>query len=293
MSILNRILVPLDGSILADRVLLHVRRLLLRQDAEVLLFRVLDGISQTRPKVVQDMERDFAGTHLEDQRRRLADQGARVRSEVAEGDPSEEILKRCGTWRPSLVAMSTHGRTGLDRWVWGSVAERVLREVRHPVFLTNPRAYAEEPTPSEGRFRRILVPLDGSELSSSILPLATAFARLYESEVLLVHCLHPILSYPPHAEMEAELTEEKGLELLEPHRRAVEAAGLKVRTLVRAEYAAAAILDAAAGERVDLVAMTTHGRTGLARWAFGSVSEKVIRHCPCPVIVKRGPSTVE
>ena len=290
---LSRILVPLDGSILADRVLLHVRRLLLREDAEVLLFRVLEAPSHGRPKVVQEMERGFASTHLEDQRRRLADQGARVRSEVAEGDPADEILKRCETWRPALVTMSTHGRTGLDRWVWGSVAERVLREVRHPVFLTNPRALPEEPLPSEGRFRRILVPLDGSELSSSIMPLATAFARLYESEVVLVHCLHPIMSYPPHAEMEAEVTEERGLEILEPHRRAVEQAGLKVRTLVRAEYAAAAILDAAAGERADLVAMTTHGRTGLARWAFGSVAEKVMHHCPCPVIVKRGLTPVE
>lgn len=290
---LSRILVPLDGSILADRVLLHVRRLLVREDAEVLLFRVLEGSAHGRPKVVQEMERGFASTHLEDQRRRLADQGARVRSEVAEGDPADEILKRCETWRPALVAMSTHGRTGLDRWVWGSVAERVLREVRHPVFLTNPRALPEEPFPSEGRFRRILVPLDGSELSSSIMPLATAFARLYESEMLLIHCLHPIMSYPPHAEMEAEVTEERGLEILEPHRRAVEQAGLKVRTLVRAEYAAAAILDAAAGERADLVAMTTHGRTGLARWAFGSVAEKVMHHCPCPVIVKRGQTPVE
>ncbi len=290
---LSRILVPLDGSILADRVILHVRRLLVREDADVLLFRVLEGPSQSRPKVVQEMERGFAATHLEDQRRRLEEQGARVRSEVAEGDPADEILKRCETWRPSLLAMSTHGRTGLDRWVWGSVAERVLREVRHPVFLTNPRALPEEPTLSEGRFRRILVPLDGSEVSSSILPLATAFAKLYESEVLLIHCMHPIMSYPPHAEMEAEITEERGIEVLEPHRSAVEKAGLKVRTLVRAEYAAAAILDAAAGERVDLVAMTSHGRTGLARWAFGSIAEKVMRHCPCPVIVKRGLSPVE
>ncbi len=289
---LDRILVPLDGSILADRVLLHVRRLLVREDAEVLLFRVLEGTSPSRPRVVQEMERGFATTHLEDQRRRLADQGARVRSEVAEGDPAEQILARCETWRPSLLAMSTHGRTGLDRWVWGSVAERVLREARHPVFLTNPRALPEEPFPTEGRFRRILVPLDGSETSASILPIATAFARLYESEVLLIHCVPPLLSYPSHAEMESEITEEKGLGVLEPHRMAIQEAGLKVRTLVRAEYAASAILDAALGERADLVAMTTHGRTGLARWAFGSVAEKVIRHCPCPVIVKRGVSAV-
>lgn len=289
---LDRILVPLDGSILADRVLLHVRRLLVRQDAEVLLFRVLEGASPRRPKVVQEMERGFATSHIEDQRRRLIEQGARVRSEVAEGDPADQILARCETWRPSIVAMSTHGRTGLDRWVWGSVAERVMREARHPVFLTNPRALPDEPFPSEGRFRRVLIPLDGSEVSSSILPLATAFARLYESEVILIHCVPPLMSYPSHAQMELEVTEEKGLEVLEPSRKAMAEAGLRVRTLVRAEYPASAILDAAQGERVDLVAMTTHGRTGLARWAFGSVAEKVIRHCPCPVIVKRGVSSI-
>ncbi len=276
---LHEILVPLDGSVLADRVLLHLRRVLVRKGSHVVLLRVLDDPARS------GHERSFADAHLQDQRRRLEDLGARVDTAIAEGDAAGEILRLAAERSPSLVAMSTHGRSGFDRWIWGSVAERLLREAQRPLFLLNPRALPEELHAVEGRFRRILAPLDGSEIAASVLPLVTALARLYDSEVILFHAA-------PHAEATTPADEE-AIASLNRHRREMEAAGVRARVEMRTESPAIAILDAAESEEVELVAMTAHGRTGSERWAFGSVAEKVLRHSPCPILVKRGAGRVD
>ena len=278
--LLKQILVPLDGSVLADRVLLHLRRLLLRKDTNVLLLRVID---EAPPR--HGEERGFAGAHLDDQRRRLESLGARVETRIAKGDPAAEILRCAAERPPSLIAMSTHGRSGFDRWIWGTVAERLLREAQQPLFLLNPRALPEATHANEGGFKRILAPIDGSEIGATVLPLVSTIARLYESEVVLFHAAPP-----------AEATtavEEEAIASLNRHRKELEAQGLRARVEMRTESAAIAILDAAEAEEVDLVAMTAHGSSGSARWAFGSVAEKVLRHAPCPILVKRGAGRVE
>lgn len=278
--ILQQVLVPLDGSVLADRVLFHLRKLLLRRGTTVRLLRAID---EAPPQ--HGHERGFAGAHLDDQRRRLESLGARVETRIAEGDPAEEILQCAAERPPSLIAMSTHGRSGFDRWIWGTVAERILREAQQPLFLLNPRSLSEATHAVAGSFRRILAPLDGSEIGATVLPLVEAFARLYDSEVVLFHAAPPSEATTP--------ADEEAIASLNRHRKELEAAGVRARVEMRTESAAIAILDAAESEEVDLIAMTAHGRSGSARWAFGSVAEKVLRHAPCPILVKRGAGRVE
>ncbi|HZU96409.1 MAG TPA: universal stress protein, partial [Planctomycetota bacterium] len=165
-DLLARILVPLDGSELADRILEQVRRLLLRRDGAVTLLRVLSPLALEREKRPGE-PMELARVQLERLAQALRAQGAQVTCEVAVGEPADRIHAFELEHRPSLIAMATHGRTGLARWTRGSVAERLLRVSRAPLLLANPFCAEKE----ELRFRRILVPLDGSERSAGILPL--------------------------------------------------------------------------------------------------------------------------
>lgn len=282
---LQKILVPLDGSELSDRILEQVRRLLVREDAEVTLIRVVTEAS-LESETSADAVLASAREHLERVRGSLRAQGARAESDLLVGDPASRINEFASSYAPSLIAMSTHGRTGLMRWVRGSVAERVLRTSHHPLLLSHPAPRrvnpATAPSPGQLRFRKVLVPLDGSDRAAAILPLVAEFARLYDAELILHHAVEvPPIGFKPltilsSAEAQAAL-----------EHAASRVSGVRVRARVTHGVAAAAILDLAAEEQVDLVAIASHGRTGLDRWAFGSVAEHVVRSCTAPLLVKR------
>jgi nucleotide-binding universal stress UspA family protein len=179
--------------------------------------------------------------------------------------------------------MSTHGRSGIERWVHGSVAERVLRRSPAPLLLANPFTFAKRPEQAPP-FQRIVVPLDGSENAAMALPRAATLARFFSAEVVLLHVV-------PEALADGELVgavherELEGLELLEAARGAL--SPLVVRTRLERGVPANVILDVVADEHADLLAMTTRGRSGATRWTFGSVAEDVLRHARCPVLVER------
>lgn len=281
----KRILVPMDGSPLSDRIVAQVRRLLVRQDAEVVLLTVVDPTASKDDRLELDERVQRAKDHLNGVRDALVDQGAVVTVEVATGEPVATIVERARRIGAELVCMATHGRTGLSRWVRGSVAEAVVRSSTVPVFLANPNAL--DAAGGELRIGRILVPLDGSDVSVGVLPSVEAIARLYDAEVILlrVEWTVPMATYPAEV---ATLRPPREVEaLLEPHRRRLEAAGLRVRSIAAYGPEASEILDAADREQVDLVAMSTHGRSGVSRWVFGSVAEQVIRHCGRPLLVRR------
>lgn len=282
----QRILVPLDGSPLAGRIVKHVRRLLVRKDLEVVLLSVVEPLPDpvARTRAVQ-----AARDHLEGLRDWLIDAGAIASTRVVVGEPVELIVEHAARLQVALVAMATHGRSGLTRFMRGSVAEQVIRHCQAPVLVANPRALDAGGEDGELRFRRILVPLDGSEASLGIQPLVEEFARLYEAEVLLlrVEWTVPIAATPYPAEVAALRPADEVAASLEPIRRRLADQGIAARTLVGYGPEALEILDTAEREQVDLVAMSTHGRTGVARWLYGSVAEQVLRHCPRPLLVRR------
>src|SRR5262245_7932712 len=145
----DRILVPLDGSREAESVFPLLRRLLKRKDAEVILFQslFLPLMAQVEhvPPVLSGMERE-ASDLLEGWKARLEGAGARVRLHVGIGRPADAILKAAKDLDASIIAMSTHGRSGFVRWMMGSVTEDVLRRCEIPVFVA--RANAPEPPAS-------------------------------------------------------------------------------------------------------------------------------------------------
>ncbi|MEW6283426.1 MAG: universal stress protein, partial [Candidatus Eremiobacterota bacterium] len=172
-----------------------------------------------------------------------------------------------------LIVMASHGRTGPGRWLLGSVAEAVLREAPCPVLLVREAL----PVPLEG-FHRILVALDGSERSLEVVPKVAALAAEgARAELLRASDLDAL----PLSMQEREVV----LNALREELDGVTVPGLAVQRRVEDSSPAAAILAVAEREKCDLIAMTSHGRTGAARVLLGSVAERVARHAPCPVLI--------
>jgi nucleotide-binding universal stress UspA family protein len=271
----EKVLAPLDGSELAERFLGQLGPILTPHETEVMAIRVLDGFDFDQAVLRGEDAFGIAGKQLEMALEPLGRAGAGTRYEVFVGDAATRILEAAADYRPSLIAMATHGRTGADRWLRGSVAERVLRRSPFPVFLANPRA-------NVGAIRRILVPLDGSEMSATVLSVVHQMAPSCHAEVVLLHVIEasPGL-YPTETLTE---TPDEALLLLELSRARLP--GVDVRLRVAKGSPSFAILDAAK-DGMDLVAMTTHGRSGPSRWVFGSVAEHVLHHLETPLLVVR------
>jgi nucleotide-binding universal stress UspA family protein len=159
------------------------------------------------------------------------------------------------------------------------VAERVIQRAKAPVLALNPAALEHDPDDSAKPFTKVLVPLDGSERGTLVLGMAGRLARANEASLLLLHVLPPKLDNP-------QAREEAG-ELLRVAQERVESEGCRAAIAVVSGEPAECIIGNAEDEGADLIAMTTHGHTGLERWMLGSVAEKVLRGSPVPLLVQR------
>ena len=154
------------------------------------------------------------------------------------------------------------------------------------------------------KFKRILIPLDGSILAETALSFASTLARQFESELILIRIvdLIHITMLSPNMSPSILTAQKEAYEEAESYLRgqaeALRVQGLNVITIVSETSPADDIINAAVTQNVDLIVMSTHGRGGLARWTFGSVADKVVRHSPCPVFIvppenKKQPETKE
>lgn len=279
----SKILIPLDGSSLALRILNPLEHLLRATPTEVTLLRVVAPRSEVDHDQLPAAELDLKAQLKEVQE--AIGPGTKVHMVVVRGDPAEQVVRYAKDTGQDLVAMSTHGRTGVDRVVRGSVAERVLRSCEVPVLLCSPLAFAAH---HEARFATILVPLDGSERAERVLPVVERVATAHDSQVKLLRVEPLVVSEVPSPILAGSLWDPRPLEQsLEPVVERFERAGLKADACAAYGVVAAEILRAAEG--ADLLAMTTHGRSGLSRWWFGSVAETVLRQARCPLLVVRTP----
>jgi nucleotide-binding universal stress UspA family protein len=279
----NKILVPLDGSSLALRILKPLGRLVRSSSTELTLLRVVEPRSEVDHDPLPAAELDMQVQRREVQARLGSEVDPRI--QLVRGDPADEIVRYARETGQDLVAMSTHGRSGLDRLVNGSVAERVLHGCEVPLLLCSPRAFGASRV---DRFERILVALDGSERSERVLPLVERVAAAHGAEVKLLR-VEPFVA--------SEIPSPALSDLWEPQRleaslgRAVDRLqGAGLNAMASASYGdvPAELLRACDG--ADLLAITTHGRSGISRWWFGSVAEEVLRRARCPLLVVRTPA---
>jgi len=300
----GRILVPLDGSPLAEQALACAVMLARGLPAELVVLRAVwvppDAVEVLHAPAVKIeaiteqlvAEADGYLTPLVDQ---LSAAGVNARHAVQAGPPAEAILDYATRENVDLIVMATHGYSGIKRWTHGSVAEHVLQAARVPLLLV--RAAEETPArdwqASKG-CRHILVTLDGSPMAEQVLPVVTALARSLGSvmtlfQVPIAHTADWVTGewYFPvqgvidaaEADVQAYLTSVAGR---------LRAQGLDVCTATAMGAVADCIVDYAQANQMDLVAMCTHGRTGLARWALGSVADRVLRAGSTPILLVRG-----
>lgn len=222
---------------------------------------------------------------LDEVRERVSGQGVDVSQVVIDGYPDEALARAAGELGADLIAVGTHGRTGIGRFWLGSVAERVVRLTRASVLVARPGSKGR------GGFQRILVPTDFSAHSEEALEVALVLAA-NGATVDLLHCWEvPALllgHVTPSAEEKAiapvfrsleESARARGRELCERHRR--EGVTLEFST---AEVSPSRGIRERAGA-YDLVVMGSHGRRGARRFLLGSVAEVTVRHAPCSVVV--------
>jgi nucleotide-binding universal stress UspA family protein len=274
----DRIVIPLDGSTKAEEILPQALRFA-GPDAELILVRMEAPIPAENGAVLLQSALAAAESYLAEVQKRLQERGLRVRVVVRAGSAAEGVLQVAREAGADRIAMATHGRTGLARALFGSVAERILRESPVPVLLLRP-FWSYEMLPAGGveklPVKRILIPVDGSGLALCSIPVAAAEARRVGAEVLVVHVLEEGEDPTAVRGQLDDVRERFGID------------GVSARVLLEQGRPAEAILAAAKNAKADLIVMSTHGRSGLSRLAAGSVTESVAREAKVPLLVVRG-----
>ena len=301
----ENIVIPLDGSQLAEESLALASRIETATDAHLHIVRVVGneytpvepmtmyGTHMPTQYTMRTDNVERAGSYLQDMTRALSRSGAWVTPHLRFGDPAAEILAVVEEINADLVMMTTHGRTGLSRWALGSVTERVLRHATCPVLALRNAA----------RFEQIVIALDGSEFAERAVEPALELARLFDCRVTLLRVKDTYDSVD-HETWDAvqrieSLERTLGLSYLEGLAEEAERyvrdmvdqfdeEALAVRGVTVRGAAPRKIIDFAASQgESTLIAMTTHGRAGLQRWVYGSVTEKVLRAYNGPMLIVR------
>lgn len=289
-----RVLIPLDGSRLAEHALSFLPGLSHLGPLEITLLSVVDlpeVLTQGSLAEEAERERNLLLTYLREIAGRLEQELglSSVSYEVQTGPAAPLILAQAEQLSPSLLVISTHGRTGLTRWRLGSIADQVVREAGCPVLIAVPTVEDEGAAAYVVRtFKQVLVPLDGSEVAEQALPVAREIVETYGARLHLLR----VLPYVPLASSFVQTASRLNEELLQSGHAYLETAVEKlgelegVSTAVHIGSPAASIEDYIAAHDIDLVVMTSHGRGGLARAMLGSVTARIVGLGP-PVLVVR------
>ena len=219
----------------------------------------------------------------------LAEAGIVVEQVVVSGRCAEEIVRTADGHDCGLIMMSTYGRNALARDILGSVTDAVAHSAHTPVLTLTPdraKTYHGE----DSTLNSVLVALDGSELAETVLPYVIDLASRLSLEILAVRVVPPIHAFwmdhlPEELSEDQEQAETEAKEYLERTASTLSERGLSVQWRLLAGHPATAIVELAREMPHDIVAVATHGRSGIARLAMGSVSEAIIRGTGDPVLV--------
>ena len=295
----TRLLIPLDGSKTAEQVMPWARvfaegfklpvELLAVIDVETLLTSA--DKARHYDKLVEQMSGD-SRAYLERISGRFV--GGRVRRSIEQGGVAELIVKKAEASKGILIAMTTHGRSGLNRWLLGSEAEKVLRATTNPMLLV--RADHEGVTEQTASLTSVIVPLDGSELAETVLPSVIRIAKKLRLEVFLIRVYSNPYSgfisggghYAVNVDKLMKDIRDQARKYLEAKMTELGKRGVEqVSYLLQEGNAADEIVSIAEQTPESLIAMCSHGRSGVKRWVLGSVAETVVRHANNPVLVVR------
>lgn len=283
------ILVPTDGSEHAVRAAEHARYLARAFDATVHVVSAADiqtagGMFNAGGVDKAFVERIEAENEAAIEATEAAFEGDAVETAILRGKPADAVLEYADAHDADLVAMGTHGRTGVSRYVAGSVTEHVVRRAPCPVLTTT----ATERSELAGDYEEVMIPTDGSEAASvavdhGIEIARRAGARVHAVTIVDVGAMAPAPRYSPPAEL-LERFEAEGERATGMIADRAADAGLDATTSVSEGLPAKDLLAYADEHGIDLVTMGTTGRTGINRYLLGSTAERLIRHAAMPVL---------
>lgn len=297
----KKILVPLDGSKTAENALPLARFLARRLEMPVQLLGVIDVTELARSvSAAEGLYLDglvaFETRASEEYLAKIAKtfSGVGVQWLAARGKAADVIIETAAADEATLIAMATHGRSGLNRFLLGSVAEKILRGAASPLLLV--RATEGTETKGDAAFKSIVVPLDGSELAECVLPAVVEMAQKLDSEIVLFRAYnvsHNIYGADDGRDpaIVAELIggiKGEARDYLEKKTAELRERGAKkVSYTLNEGFSAEQIIALARQTPYTLIVMGSHGRSGIKRWVLGSVTESVVRHSGDPVLVLR------
>ncbi len=287
---IRKILLPLDGSAFAERAAPVAQQLASALGADLLVVRIIPSLTWAYAAAGGPTSADVYERLLRDEEReveqylsRMAQSGEalgiRTLTIAARGEVASALLDIIIDEQVDLVVMSTHGRTGAERFALGSVADRVMRAGSAPTLLL--RSFLDSASQTPVRLSRAVVTVDGSKLAETALDMVEALAGSVITSVALLRVL-PL-------EAAAEETQDARNYLHDVAGRLRErlgASGVEVTTELEYGPVAERILENAE-QRRDLIVMATHGDTGARRWAYGSVTDRVLHGARTPLLVTR------
>jgi nucleotide-binding universal stress UspA family protein len=284
------VLVPLDGSPLAERALPVAKHVCRALNGKLVLARVLPTVVLPLAAYGGYLPGDIYQQLADDQRRmaeqdlnplaeRLRAEGLPVDARFQMGEPAPSLLDLAERLPADLIVMTTHGRTGLARFALGSVADRVVRGSDVPVLLL--RSFAESAAAPEATpaLQRGLVPLDGTPLAEHALDPARQLAGSLLQQLTLLRVADPRDGQPGLDQAQQYLDTVRSQLLGQ-----LATGTCTVETLVRSGSAADVILAATAHQH-DLIIMATHGSAGIGRWVVGTVTDRVLRGGQTPLLL--------
>jgi nucleotide-binding universal stress UspA family protein len=291
---IKRILVPLDGSPTAEAVLPLVTHLAQAEKAEVELITVLTPVAiwdAAASMIKWDAEEAAARAYIEEKARDLQARGVKAYSTVEFGQAAYAVFDAAKKGNADFIAMTTHGRSGISRFVLGSVADKLLHTAA-PLLLVRPRDEEGSGPLTPADIRKILVPLDGSELSLLAIPFAEEMAKKFNASLVFCHVV--TTEWIAYSGMEAPtlypdvLDDMKAAAEADIEKAASESKGrgFHVDYFVGIGGPIDEIQRIASEQGADMIVMSTHGRSGPTRWVMGSVADALVRrtHLPCLLV---------
>jgi nucleotide-binding universal stress UspA family protein len=289
-------LCPTDFSEPSKRALSHAIGLAKRHEGEITVLHVAPLLPRQggfppyiNPITLEPIPREQLLHEIDRFAEPARQAGIRASAALEEGDPAHAILAFAASNDTDVLIIGTHGRSGFERWVLGSVTEKVVRKAECPVLSIPARAAVGA---GEGEYRRIVCPIDFSESSLSALDRVAMFAGP-DVRVCLVHVLEWFPEQVPAHLVRCDLDEYRRFLECDARDRLASAIVPALRSgsvelRVAKGKAASEILRVADDERADLIAMGVHGRGAVDRMIFGSTSHRVVREAACPVLSVRG-----
>lgn len=280
----KKILVPLDGSDLAELALPYARELASAFNSELILLHVSEPAEKKHLHMHQLYMEKVAG--------QMTKHIKKVSPLIISGKPAGEIVKFTEKNDIRLIVMASHGSSGIIPWVTGGIASKVIGATGVPLLLikaTKPQHKTEE----KHLISRILLPLDGSEAGEAAITRVEGLKARLEAEVILLevvpegrhirtiggidHILYP--------EQEMETFKAEAREYLDKVYKRLQRGKGELKVEIRSGEVAKEILNYAKKKEASLIAISSHGHSGMTKWVFGSTAQKIIQDSPMPVLV--------